>query len=75
MKALKVIDDEREIEVWINPQAVSMWRAHWTGALRTEHDHERTDVFFRGENEGITVRMSPAEFAVAWWAAVWEGGA
>ena len=76
MAAIKVIDDERDIEAWINPASVSMWRAHWTGPGEDSrgHDHERTDVFFVGEDDALVVRMPPAKFAAAWLVAKSDGG-
>lgn len=74
MRHMKVIDDERGIETWINPLHVTMWRAHWTGpgVDRRGHDSTRTDVFFPGEDSPLTVRMGCAEFAAAWSAATEE---
>lgn len=74
--AIKVIDDERGVTAYINPAAISMWRPHWTGPGVDEasHDATRTDLFFVGEDDEITVRMTPEQFAAAWESAMSDGG-
>ena len=69
MLHMTVIHDKLDAKTWINPAAVSMWRAHWTGP-DTEDDDTRTDVFFVGEDAAFVVRMPPAKFAAAWRAAM-----
>lgn len=76
MAAIKVIDEERGVTAYINPAAVSMWRPHWTGPDIDEasHDATRTDLYFVGEDDWFTVRMTPEQFASAWESAMPNGG-
>lgn len=76
MGTIKVIEDERGVTAYINPASVSMWRPHWTGPGigKVGHDETRTDLYFLGEDDGFTIRMTPEQFAAAWESAMADGG-
>lgn len=76
MKAIRAVLDETGIPTYINPASVSMWRPHWTGPNvdKAGHDDTRTDLYFVGEDDAFTIRMTPEQFAAAWESAMSDGG-